>query len=281
MTFHCAKREPFPLYARNWHSLLESPSEPNCWPELLNVSEERASHAPSLKKTNLITQDLPNYLPILDFSVMFLYFLISPFVSLFSFFFFSLCLLNFFPPCYNGCILESVLSQVEFYTSFDNGWSPVNISAIREVCQVSCLILSGRQRRAAFMRGEGGVPWCWWVGSAGACLEELRPHLALVPRRAGFSPTYFQPGLACREAWPAERESASPMWNEAESRGGGRSFPHSCDFTLSLPSTACAFQTFFLNSEILSSLFIYFKNLFINLFIFGCFGSSLLRAGFL
>lgn len=84
---------------------------------------------------------------------MFLYFSLC-----LSFFFFSLCLLNFFPPCYNGCILESVLSQVEFCTSFDNGWSPVNISAIREVCQVSCLILSGRQRRAAFMRG-GGV-WC-------------------------------------------------------------------------------------------------------------------------
>lgn len=86
---------------------------------------------------------------------MFLYFSLC-----LSFFFFSLCLLNFFPPCYNGCILESVLSQVEFCTSFDNGWSPVNISAIREVCQVSCLILSGRQRRAAFMRGGGGVVRC-------------------------------------------------------------------------------------------------------------------------
>lgn len=49
-------------------------------------------------------------------------------------------------------------------------------------------------------------------------------------------------GTDCQRV--AARESASRMWDEAESEAEGI-IPHSCNLTPSLPSTACAFQTFF------------------------------------
>lgn len=161
----------------------------------------------------------------------------------------SLCLLKVFPPYYNRCLLESVLSQLEFCTGFDKGWSPVYISALPEVCQVPCLILSGRRRRAAFMRGGWGA-LVLLGGRCPACLEQPWPHLAPVPRGAGFSPTRSQRVLACREpGWPGQaangwqREKVPlgcEMRQNQERRG---SVPHSCDLTPSLPGTACAFQS--------------------------------------
>ena len=42
---------------------------------------------------------------------------------------------------------------------------------------------------------------------AGACLEELWPHLGQVPRAEASSCTSFQPVPACRGAWLAGRDA--------------------------------------------------------------------------
>lgn len=96
-------------------------------------------------------------------------------------------------------------------------------------------------------------------GRCPACLEQPRPHLAAVPRGAGFSPTHSQRcwhvgSPAGRDGLPtggSERKCLSNV-SEAESEAEGI-IPHSCNLTPSLPSTACAFQTFFFffNSKIL------------------------------
>ena len=136
--------------------------------------------------------------------------------------------------------MEGVLSQLEFCTGFDKGWSPVYISAIPEVCQASCIIPRGRRRWVAFMGGGWGA-LVLLGGRCPACLEQPGPHLAAVPRGAGFSPTHSQLVLACREpgwqgrtanGWQREKVPLGcEMRRNQEQRGTSHilvTLPHLC-----------------------------------------------------
>ena len=107
--------------------------------------------------------------------------------------------------------------------------------------------------------GEGGAPWFCWVGGAQPAWSSPGPTWQRFPGELVFHPRtlsrcWHVGSPAGRDGLPtggSERKCLSNV-SEAESEAEGI-IPHSCNLTPSLPSTACAFQTFFFffNSKIL------------------------------